>query len=217
MAKMCINTWATLWKNSRGALIGDGALIGEITVTHGNYIFFSFAQEGPCQLTDTEILQLVASRHIPAYKLETALDNHERGVRIRRRLTSQHLCKPSALNMLPYTGYDYTYVCIHWAVFVADTTADHYGPWDSNSYDGQKNEVCSGGFCSLLFFPHSMVKFCQATDLQPIMTILLNFQYFTMALWNFMVFLIHVYMGSRLHNFGTTLQWLLLDIHGFWS
>ena len=34
-------------------------------------------------LTDEEILQLVSSKHIPAYKLEKALADYERGVAIR--------------------------------------------------------------------------------------------------------------------------------------
>ena len=38
---------------------------------------------GPKLLTDDEILQLVKAKHIPAYKLETMLNDHERGVAIR--------------------------------------------------------------------------------------------------------------------------------------
>ena len=69
-----------------------------------------FSQVGPAQLTDTEILQLVAAKQIPAYKLETALSDHERGVKIRRKLVSQSLPAADALTQLPFTNYDYTYV-----------------------------------------------------------------------------------------------------------
>ena len=33
-----------------------------------------------CGLSNEEILSLVKAKHIPAYKLETAIDNPERGV-----------------------------------------------------------------------------------------------------------------------------------------
>ncbi|XP_013394570.1 3-hydroxy-3-methylglutaryl-coenzyme A reductase [Lingula anatina] len=68
------------------------------------------SDEGPSQLTDEEILLLVKSRHIPAYKLESTLGNHERGVAIRRNLVSKGLPNTKAMEMLPYTNYDYTYV-----------------------------------------------------------------------------------------------------------
>ena len=63
-------------------------------------------------MSDTEILQLVAAKQIPAYKLETALGDHERGVKIRRKLVSKSLPSSDALYQLPYTNYDYTYVSI---------------------------------------------------------------------------------------------------------
>ena len=71
-----------------------------------------FLQRGPDQLSDTEILQVVAAKQIPAYKLETALGDHERGVKIRRKLVSKSLPSSDALYQLPYTNYDYTYVSI---------------------------------------------------------------------------------------------------------
>ena len=63
-------------------------------------------------MSDKEILQLVAAKQIPAYKLETALGDHERGVKIRRKLVSKSLPSSDALYQLPYTNYDYTYVSI---------------------------------------------------------------------------------------------------------
>ncbi|XP_022104688.1 3-hydroxy-3-methylglutaryl-coenzyme A reductase-like isoform X2 [Acanthaster planci] len=61
-------------------------------------------------LTDEEVHLLVASRHIPAYKLEDVLQDPERGVAIRRQIYSQKLTKNWALSDLPYTGYQYSYV-----------------------------------------------------------------------------------------------------------
>ncbi len=72
----------------------------------------SLLQAGPAVLSDAEILRLVAAREIPAYKLETALDDHERGVRVRRKLVTGGLPTEDALHQLPYTHYDYTYVSV---------------------------------------------------------------------------------------------------------
>jgi hypothetical protein len=40
-------------------------------------------EEGPKELTDDEIISLVEAKHIPAYQLEKAVDDPERGVAIR--------------------------------------------------------------------------------------------------------------------------------------
>lgn len=63
-------------------------------------------------LSDTEIIQLVEEKHIPAYKLEGVLGDPERGVAIRRKLISKQLdtkCT-SFLSDLPYLHYDFTKV-----------------------------------------------------------------------------------------------------------
>ncbi|XP_071795217.1 3-hydroxy-3-methylglutaryl-coenzyme A reductase-like isoform X2 [Asterias amurensis] len=61
-------------------------------------------------LTDEEVRILVASKHIPSYKLEDILQDPERGVAIRRQIYSPMLPKAWALSDLPYTNYQYSYV-----------------------------------------------------------------------------------------------------------
>uniref|UniRef100_A0A8C4ITM0 3-hydroxy-3-methylglutaryl-coenzyme A reductase n=1 Tax=Dicentrarchus labrax TaxID=13489 RepID=A0A8C4ITM0_DICLA len=63
---------------------------------------------GPCFLSDAEVMLLVNSKHIPAYKLEAMMERPERGVAIRRQMISAKLPTPSALSSLPYTDYDYS-------------------------------------------------------------------------------------------------------------
>ncbi|KAJ0067713.1 hypothetical protein NL108_010013, partial [Boleophthalmus pectinirostris] len=67
-------------------------------------------QLGPSFLSDAEVMLLVSSKHIPAYKLESALERPERGVSIRRQMISSKLASPTALSSLPYTHYDYSKV-----------------------------------------------------------------------------------------------------------
>lgn len=67
-------------------------------------------QLGPRCLSDAEVINLVNSRHIPGYKLETLLDTPERGVAIRREVLSPKLPVSAALSRLPYKGYDYSKV-----------------------------------------------------------------------------------------------------------
>lgn len=58
-------------------------------------------------------MQLVKAKQIPAYKLETALGDPERGVSIRRQLVAENLAEtsdPSSLEGLPYTNYNYSLV-----------------------------------------------------------------------------------------------------------
>lgn len=71
----------------------------------------SFLQKGAKFLSDAEIIQLVNAKHIPAYKLETLMETHERGVSIRRQLLSTKLAEPSSLQYLPYRDYNYSLVC----------------------------------------------------------------------------------------------------------
>ncbi|XP_053276926.1 3-hydroxy-3-methylglutaryl-coenzyme A reductase isoform X1 [Pleuronectes platessa] len=65
---------------------------------------------GPSLLSDAEVILLVNSKHIPAYKLEAMMESPERGVAIRRQIISATLPSPSALSSLPYTRYDYSKV-----------------------------------------------------------------------------------------------------------
>ncbi|CAF92135.1 unnamed protein product [Tetraodon nigroviridis] len=61
-------------------------------------------------LSDAEVMLLVNSKHIPAYKLEAMMERPERGVAIRRQMISVKLPSPTALSSLPYTDYDYSKV-----------------------------------------------------------------------------------------------------------
>lgn len=70
----------------------------------------SCLQSGAASLTDEEILQLVAGKHIPAYKLESALEDPERGVAVRRKLITRQLNSGTNLDNLPFSGYDYSLV-----------------------------------------------------------------------------------------------------------
>ncbi|XP_058492855.1 3-hydroxy-3-methylglutaryl-CoA reductase a isoform X1 [Solea solea] len=65
---------------------------------------------GPRFLSDAEVMLLVNSKHIPAYKLEAMMEKPERGVAIRRQMISAKLPSPTALSTLPYTDYDYSKV-----------------------------------------------------------------------------------------------------------
>ncbi|KAG8011601.1 3-hydroxy-3-methylglutaryl-coenzyme A reductase [Nibea albiflora] len=65
---------------------------------------------GPRFLSDAEVMLLVSSKHIPAYKLEAMMERPERGVAIRRKMISAKLPSPSVLSSLPYTDYDYSKV-----------------------------------------------------------------------------------------------------------
>lgn len=67
------------------------------------------SEEGADQLSDNEIILLVDTKHIPAYDLEKALRNPERGVKIRRKIVQNQL-KTNALENLPYREYDYSKV-----------------------------------------------------------------------------------------------------------
>ncbi|KAM3842541.1 3-hydroxy-3-methylglutaryl-coenzyme A reductase-like [Diretmus argenteus] len=65
---------------------------------------------GASFLSDAEVMTLVNSKHIPAYKLEAMMERPERGVAIRRQMISAKLPFPTALSSLPYADYDYSKV-----------------------------------------------------------------------------------------------------------
>lgn len=69
-----------------------------------------FSQRGASFLSDQEVMNLVASRNILNYKLETVLETPERGVAVRREILSAKLPVRSALSHLPYKDYDYSQV-----------------------------------------------------------------------------------------------------------
>ena len=67
-------------------------------------------QGGISELTDEEIKILVAAKHIPSYKLEGLLGDYERGVSIRRQLVLEETHTEDALDKLPFSDYDYSFV-----------------------------------------------------------------------------------------------------------
>ena len=83
-----------------------------VLCTERHDIHVSPLQAGAVSLSDGEVIQLVEAKHIPAYKLETALNDPERGVAIRRKLITKQLstCDPSCLSELPYQHYDFSKV-----------------------------------------------------------------------------------------------------------
>lgn len=56
------------------------------------------------------MISLVKNRSILGYRLEAELKNPQRGVAIRREMLSHKLPGFSALEKLPYEGYDYSQV-----------------------------------------------------------------------------------------------------------
>ncbi|KAF7281823.1 hypothetical protein GWI33_004224 [Rhynchophorus ferrugineus] len=67
-------------------------------------------QDGANELSDKEIMMLVDTKHIPAYNLEKAVQNPERGVKIRRKIIAGQMKRTSAFLNLPYKHYDYSKV-----------------------------------------------------------------------------------------------------------
>ncbi|CAL8138132.1 unnamed protein product [Orchesella dallaii] len=59
-------------------------------------------------LTDEEIISLVKEKHIPAYQLEKAVGDMERGVSIRRKILGTSLGSDESLKGLPFENYDYS-------------------------------------------------------------------------------------------------------------
>ena len=66
---------------------------------------------GGAVLSDDEIILLVQNKHIPAYQIEKAVDDPERGVGIRRKILTVDGKLSGALTDLPYRNYDYGKVC----------------------------------------------------------------------------------------------------------
>ncbi|KAJ3639685.1 hypothetical protein Zmor_003029 [Zophobas morio] len=62
---------------------------------------------GGAVLSDDEIILLVQNKHIPAYQIEKAVDDPERGVGIRRKILTVDGKLSGALTDLPYRNYDY--------------------------------------------------------------------------------------------------------------
>ncbi|CAL8069226.1 unnamed protein product [Orchesella dallaii] len=65
---------------------------------------------GVKQLSDEEVINLVNAKHIPAYQLEKAVQDLERGVAIRRKLSCMQKDIKGATPDIPYKNYDYTMV-----------------------------------------------------------------------------------------------------------
>uniref|UniRef100_H2ZDD6 3-hydroxy-3-methylglutaryl coenzyme A reductase n=1 Tax=Ciona savignyi TaxID=51511 RepID=H2ZDD6_CIOSA len=62
-------------------------------------------------LTDAEIIALVQKKELALYKLETELQNANRGVAIRRKILNKRMtddARIKAFSNIPYTGYDFT-------------------------------------------------------------------------------------------------------------
>lgn len=68
------------------------------------------SEVGAAGLNDKEVMLLVDTKHIPAYNLEKALNDYERGVEIRRKLLSKALNNEKVLCNLPFKYYDYSTV-----------------------------------------------------------------------------------------------------------
>lgn len=62
------------------------------------------------ELTDAEVKMLVEKKQVPAYKLEGTLGDYERGVAIRRQIIADKILTEDAMDSLPFSNYDYTYV-----------------------------------------------------------------------------------------------------------
>ena len=56
-------------------------------------------------LVDEEILQLLETKHIRSFELEKVLDDHVRGVEVRRKMVMRQT--DSSLKGIPYRSYDY--------------------------------------------------------------------------------------------------------------
>ncbi|XP_044765222.1 3-hydroxy-3-methylglutaryl-coenzyme A reductase-like isoform X2 [Coccinella septempunctata] len=65
---------------------------------------------GAAALRDEEVIMLVEKKQIPAYQLEKAVEDAERGVGIRRRILGSQAKVTKALINLPYKNYNYEQV-----------------------------------------------------------------------------------------------------------
>ncbi|KAK5639546.1 hypothetical protein RI129_012038 [Pyrocoelia pectoralis] len=61
-------------------------------------------------LTDQEVIMLIKEKYIAPYQIEQAVDNADRGVRIRRRYLESLHDTPIILTELPFESYDYSKV-----------------------------------------------------------------------------------------------------------
>lgn len=68
---------------------------------------------GANALNDQEVILLVKNKYIPAYQIEKAVNDPERGVGIRRQIVGLEGSFTSALSDLPYKHYDYSKVRIY--------------------------------------------------------------------------------------------------------
>lgn len=69
-----------------------------------------YRSSGAAKLTDSEVVLLVDTKHLPSYNLEKAVNNLERGVRIRRQIILNSIKNKSAFLNLPFKNYDYSKV-----------------------------------------------------------------------------------------------------------
>lgn len=69
-----------------------------------------YRSSGASKLTDLEVILLVDTKHLPSYNLEKAVNNLERGVRIRRQIIQNSIESKSAFFNLPFKNYDYNKV-----------------------------------------------------------------------------------------------------------
>lgn len=71
---------------------------------------FNDSDLGAAALRDEEVILLVEKKQIPAYQLEKAVEDAERGVGIRRRILGAQAKVTKALINLPYKNYNYEQV-----------------------------------------------------------------------------------------------------------
>ncbi|KPI96735.1 3-hydroxy-3-methylglutaryl-coenzyme A reductase [Papilio xuthus] len=70
-----------------------------------------YRAEGECAtLSDDEVVMLVEQSHIPLHRLEGALGDPLRGVRLRRRVVGTRFHAEAAIGQLSYLNYDYSKV-----------------------------------------------------------------------------------------------------------
>ncbi|XP_047736866.1 3-hydroxy-3-methylglutaryl-coenzyme A reductase-like isoform X2 [Hyalella azteca] len=65
---------------------------------------------GAKELTDDEVVEMVQKKQLPGYKLETALQDDLRGVKVRRQVVAPLAANVGAFDSLPYLNYDYSKV-----------------------------------------------------------------------------------------------------------
>ncbi|CAL1263259.1 unnamed protein product [Larinioides sclopetarius] len=68
------------------------------------------SEAGGAGLLDEEVIMLAERKIIPVHALETVLQNHKRGVFLRRKLISKLAKQGCVFDSLPYSSYDYKMV-----------------------------------------------------------------------------------------------------------